>query len=332
MDRRSSIRNAVLFGGAALAFSWLVCIASIPVANAQVVVAPSSVSFPETVVGVYAPPATVSVENRSPVAATVAFRVFGTSCPAVIGPLPEFCSKAVEQEYSSYLVVAACANVAPGASCDVTIRFAPKSSRMLVAKVAVLVDQQEVTAFKVTGAGVPVSHAVGAIRAIEFVDVARLHYFITPSEDEIRKLDEGYFPGWSRSGYSFWVWPTSDATSGVNPVCRFYGRPEAGLDSHFYSAAPAECQAVIDRFSSAWVYETPELFGAKLPSQVDGACPANSVPLYRLYNNKPDVNHRYMVLRDAQWETLRALYGWIPEGYGTNATIMCLPSAVYEVP
>ena len=37
------------------------------------------------------------------------------------------------------------------------------------------------------------------------------------------------------------------------PVCRFYGNPARGLDSHFYSASPDECAAVQQRFPDDWL-------------------------------------------------------------------------------
>ena len=81
--------------------------------------------------------------------------------------------------------------------------------------------------------------------AIEFYHSGFDHYFVTASADEIGKLDSGYFRGWARTGYSFKVFPAEGAApAGTTPVCRFYGRPEYGLDSHFYSASPAECAAV----------------------------------------------------------------------------------------
>ncbi len=51
------------------------------------------------------------------------------------------------------------------------------------------------------------------------------------------------------------------------------------------------------------------------------ACPSGTIPIYRVFNNRHDANHRYMtstVVR-AQMEAA----GWIREGDGPNATIMC---------
>ena len=46
----------------------------------------------------------------------------------------------------------------------------------------------------------------------------------------------------------------------ASKVCRYYGRPQAGLDSHFYSASASECRGVAQRFPDAWILESAELF------------------------------------------------------------------------
>jgi len=45
-------------------------------------------------------------------------------------------------------------------------------------------------------------------------------------------------------------------------VCRLYGLPEAGLDSHFYSIDPDECAVVLERWPSSWTLEASAVFGA----------------------------------------------------------------------
>ena len=139
----------------------------------------------------------------------------------------------------------------------------------------------------------------------------------------ITESDAGHFAGWVRTGQTFDVLPPSTPLSGsLSPVCRFYGRPEAGLDSHFYSTSPAECQAVIDRFSAAWSYESGDVFVAYLPDPATGNCPLNTTPLYRVYDNRSDVNHRYTTSIDIRSQMINA--GWMPEGDGLNAVAMCV--------
>ena len=54
-----------------------------------------------------------------------------------------------------------------------------------------------------------------------------------------------------------------------------------------------------------------------------GACPFETTPVCRVYNNLPDANHRYttsLAIRDSMVQN-----GWIPEGYGPNAVGFCVP-------
>src|SRR5258708_40157216 len=147
-----------------------------------------------------------------------------------------------------------------------------------------------------------VACAATSIRAqpvpvIEYYNPSLDHYFISSLQPDIDALDSGHFFGWSRTGLTFQAF--ADAASGgpgVNPVCRFYIPPPA--DSHFFSAVPAECAAVlakipIDPNYSGFVYESPNAFYIVQPDTTTGACPAGTVPVYRLWNQRADSNHRY---------------------------------------
>src|SRR6478735_559988 len=134
--------------------------------------------------------------------------------------------------------------------------------------------------------------------AIEFYHQGFDHYFITSLLDEIAALDSGKLTGWSRTGRGFSIFgvaPPAPLTAA--PVCRFYIPPEHG-DSHFFSASAAECAAIrgkigIDPNYSGYIEETPSAFYALLPDFATGACPASTVPVYRLWNQRADSNHRY---------------------------------------
>ena len=151
------------------------------------------------------------------------------------------------------------------------------------------------------------------------------HYFMTASPQEQALLDNGTFAGWMRTGVIFLAWTdAAHASATAHPVCRFYGRPEAGLDSHFYSAFQDECDAVQAKFPFAWQFESPAVFYIEVPDRATGMCPAGTDAVYRVYDNRPDVNHRYLVSL-----ALRATMmgkGWVPEGYGPDAVVMCTPS------
>jgi hypothetical protein len=161
----------------------------------------------------------------------------------------------------------------------------------------------------------------GVVAALEYYRADADHYFVTADPGEIAALDSGMTHGWTRTGMSFGVWPAG--TAGRSPVCRFYGRPEAGLDSHFYSASPVECAAVRARFATAWIEESPAVFALALPDPESGACNDGTVPVYRWYDARADANHRYTTLASVA-AAMRA-NGWVAEGYGPSAVALCAP-------
>jgi len=184
--------------------------------------------------------------------------------------------------------------------------------------------QGPVTMSAMLTVGEAVPSSTGTSAAVEFYRSSVDHYFVTADSNEINVLDANYFPGWTRTGLSFNVLsPSTVPSTDISAVCRFYGKPEAGLDSHFYSAFPAECQAVIDRFSDAWILESSNVFMVYLPNDTDGACPGTTTPIYRIYDDRADANHRYTTSLFVRSQMIAA--GWLPEGYGPNAVAMCAP-------
>ena len=214
-----------------------------------------------------------------------------------------------------------------------TIAFQPAAPGNLIAQLCTRPDNSayEICAALVGGGSPVPQHTQQTVLAVEYFNASLGHYFLTVTPLEMALLDAGVlFQGWERTGLSFWVYPADgSAPAGSNPVCRFYGRPEAGIDSHFYSASPQECQAVIDKFSWGWILESLAYFYAFLPTK-DGGCPEAAgsvgaiVPLYRTYNNRPDANHRFTTSQYIQ-ELMQYSENWIPEGYGLYAVSMCLP-------
>ncbi|HEX8010480.1 MAG TPA: hypothetical protein VF814_06040 [Casimicrobiaceae bacterium] len=175
------------------------------------------------------------------------------------------------------------------------------------------------------GASGPAGAAL--VSAIEYYDAALDHYFVTALPAEIAALDGGAFPGWVRTGLSFNVYAAGSAVPGSVPVCRFYGSPAAGLDSHFYSASVLECQQVEQRFPTAWLLESDDVFEVFLPDLATGQCPANSIPIYRAWNQRVDSNHRYTT--DLSVLLAMVAKGYVAEGYGPGPapTAMCSPGA-----
>ena len=163
--------------------------------------------------------------------------------------------------------------------------------------------------------------------AIEYYYPVLNHYFMTALPAEIAALDGGAFAGWSRTGQKLSnVYLADPSTEGVpapvTPVCRFYGLPSAGLDTHFFSASPAECAAVEAKWPDIWILETVGAFYVYLPNTVDGTCPDGTVPVYRVYNNRPDANHRYMTSLVIRQQMIAQF--WAPEGYGNLGVVMCI--------
>jgi hypothetical protein len=169
------------------------------------------------------------------------------------------------------------------------------------------------------------------VTVIEYYDAVRDHYFVTSLQQEIDALDLQRIPGWTRTGQSFAAYATLESGGpGAQPVCRFYIPPEVG-DSHFLSASIAECAVLLQlkQFNPlyfGYVYETPSAFFIALPDASTGACPLATIPVYRLWNQRADSNHRYTT--DPATKAALIARGYIPEGYGTDAVAMCAPATL----
>ena len=217
-----------------------------------------------------------------------------------------------------------CGTVNAGSACSFTLTFTPSAAGGRSATITIASNgvgsPQTLTA---TGTGVgsapPPPPAGTTATAIEYYHAGFDHYFMTHIADEITKLDNGTFVGWTRTGKSFKV--HASAAAGLSAVCRFFSTAFGVKSSHFYTPNAPECGVV--KASPAWTFEA-EVFHVLYP-EFDGSCPANTVPVYRMYNDGQGgaPNHRYtteMAVRNA----MLAL-GWIAEGAGTIGVIMCSP-------
>jgi len=156
------------------------------------------------------------------------------------------------------------------------------------------------------------------------------HYFMTDRIDEVRLLVSGAISGWQATGRALYLY-SRDFGQSFFPVCRYLlQRPDRV--SHFFSALPDECAAVA---AGGDLLETMSAFYSGLPSG-DGSCDTTATivfenggywsgkvggPIYRLWNGKADTNHRYVA--DSAERIAMIARGWIPEGFGTDAVIMC---------
>jgi len=157
----------------------------------------------------------------------------------------------------------------------------------------------------------------GRVEAVEYHNASLDDYFVTWVADEIAKLDSGAIKGWARTGRWFNAFSTPQA--GTTPVCRIYLPPAQG-DSHFFGRNPAECASAAAS-NPSFVVEDPAFMHMYLP--VNGVCPTDTTPVYRLYSNRADTNHRYVT--DTGTRTQMQVRGWAAEGDGTESVTMCAP-------
>lgn len=147
----------------------------------------------------------------------------------------------------------------------------------------------------------------------EYHNVSLNHYFRTGSKAESSSvLSGGAGLGWRDTKDYFMAW--RDASQGAVPVCRFYGTPGKGPNSHFYTADSGECDQV--KKDPGWTYEGIAFY-VKLPE--NKTCATGTVPVYRLYNNRwmyNDSNHRFTT--DTTVVNAMILKNWVSEG-----VVMC---------
>ncbi len=160
---------------------------------------------------------------------------------------------------------------------------------------------------------VPLPNANGEVRQVEFYNPALDHFFVTDDPGEIDSITSGRFgPKWVPTGQAFKGWPQmpADTFTGVGPVCRFYGAPGIGPNSHFYTASGDECVGV--KRDRGWLYEGIAYYILPVTNQ---RCPDGYLAVNRAYNNgsaRNDSNHR-MSTSDSTMREMQRL-GWTYEG------------------
>jgi uncharacterized protein (DUF1800 family) len=159
--------------------------------------------------------------------------------------------------------------------------------------------------------------------AVEFYNANLGHYFVTATAAEAAIVDSGGAgPGWSRTGGTFGAYARATDAPGIVPVCRFYGTPGSGPNSHFYTADAAECEYV--KTLGGWTYEGIAFYVAPAPG---GKCPAATTPVYRTYNRgaaRNDSNHRFTVDATVQARMVAA-------GHADEGVAMCAPLSAADI-
>lgn len=182
-------------------------------------------------------------------------------------------------------------------------------------------SQEEALLAKVT---LPTGPVPPVARAVEYYHAGLDHYFMTADAAEIADLDSGKFQGWQRTNMSFNVVDPIANTSGMaSPVCRYYGIPAYGLDTHFYSGSTDDCAAVHQKWPNQWQLESSDVFQVYMPDRMSGACPVGTLPVFRTWNGRVDSNHRYTM--DPGVQMMMMGRGNVAEGYGNPPVVMCSP-------
>jgi Abnormal spindle-like microcephaly-assoc'd, ASPM-SPD-2-Hydin len=162
------------------------------------------------------------------------------------------------------------------------------------------------------------------VSVIEYHNATYDSYFITPVAAEIALLDAAAppFQAWSRTGLSFNAWVNATAPAGSVGICRFNNSNFAPNISHFYAPHGLGCETTLASFPD-FKLEDDKLFNAMVPDAT-GACPAGTVPVYRMFNRYLGgaPNHRFVT--DLPNRQAMLDKGYVAEGNGIGVG-MCVP-------
>ena len=204
--------------------------------------------------------------------------------------------------------------LAPGASCVVHVAAQPSGPGERQANVNVVTNDgtYSVPAIFSGVEGPP------TVDAIEYYNPGLDHYFLTWIGNEIGILDAGVrTKGWARTGKTVRTYPVPQPDA--SPLCRYYIPPDKG-NSHFYGRGSAECTQTGAK-NPTFVLEDPAFMFMVLPGA--GMCPAQTTPVYRVFSDRPDANHRYTT--DPAVRDEMVARGWLAEGDGPDRIVMCAP-------
>jgi len=268
--------------------------------------APAQAQFGDVVVGQQAGPVQVLVRNVGGAAVV-------PSALVVNGPdAYEF--RALSSGDASDCAVGS--SIAPGASCRMNFFFDPQANGARHAELVIDAPQLAgLLTLALVGNG---TTPVPTVDVVEFHNADDGQYFLTAEPAEIAFIDGGSLgSAWSRTGMRFAAWARDELrAAGALPVCRFFGVPGVGPNSHFFTADAAECALVTG--NPHWIAEGVA-FRALLPS--GGACPAGDTTIQRLWRAGTDPTasrHRYVA--DAALVAPMLAAGWLLEG-----PVFCAP-------
>jgi len=163
---------------------------------------------------------------------------------------------------------------------------------------------------------------VPTTNVVEYYRAAKDQYFYTSNAGEMALLDAGGV--WGRTGKSFKAFVPGSSQGRGTAVCRNYGTGAATLDAHVFSIDATECASYnAAPLNANWVREDASAFEMALPYSVTGACPRDTVPVYRLNNGRADANARFTA--DAGERAAMLARGFTAGGYGPGGVGMCAP-------
>ncbi len=187
--------------------------------------------------------------------------------------------------------------IAAGATCTLSLFFGPRDIGQRQATLVVDAPQLAALAFlTLTGQGAPSAAVPDTIDVIEFHNSRDGQYSSQPIRVKsacstvARSVRTGRAPA-RRFALGR---PTMRRTARL-PVCRFFGTPGVGPNSHFYTAYEYECAIV--RTTPKWI-EEGVTFRARPPIQ--GACDSGDTTVLRLWKANEAIvasRRRYVVDR-----------------------------------
>ena len=185
--------------------------------------------------------------------------------------------------------------------------------------------QNLATNFAGTTAVVPAPAGPTTVNVVEYHHAAFDHYFITPVVAEIALLDARAppFEDWSRTGFSFNAYVNAGAPASSTAICRLFNSHFGTKSSHFYGPKGSVCDDTLRIFPD-WSLEDDKLFNTMLPDATTGACPAGTIPVYRMYNQGMGgaPNHRFVTSLAERQKMIDQ--GFVAEGAGIGVG-MCVP-------